>query len=267
VTPTIVTRPAPEAQLWVDAMQVQGIRAVALPLIDIRPAPDPQTIRKAQRQLAGEPVEFQAVMFVSAAAVSHFFIANIADADCRNGLKSFEMGRCRAWATGQGTVRALLAAGVPAAQIDSPGADSAQWDSESLWAQVSQRLGGIRHVLIVRGADAQGQLQGRDWLSQQLVAQGIAVQQVAAYQRHLPVWTTDQQALASQAAQSGLWVFSASEAVANLQQLMPTASWRSARALATHPRIAQAAKDAGFGVVCESLPGLPQVMASIKSLQ
>ncbi|MGE3348297.1 MAG: uroporphyrinogen-III synthase, partial [Ramlibacter sp.] len=38
-----------------------------------------------------------------------------------------------------------------------------------------------------------------------------------------------------------------------------------ARAVATHPRIAQAAREAGFGVVCESRPALADVVASIES--
>ena len=37
------------------------------------------------------------------------------------------------------------------------------------------------------------------------------------------------------------------------------------RALATHPRIAQAARDAGFSVVSESRPGMDDLVASIES--
>jgi uroporphyrinogen-III synthase len=245
----------------------QGIDAIALPLIDIRPAASQQAVCAAQRQLADDAGRIQAVMFVSAAAVSHFLIANNADGICGNLLKNFTNGHCRAWATGQGTVRALLVAGVPALQIDSPGLNGTQWDSESLWAQVSPKLDTVQQVLIVRGADPTGHTQGRSWLATQLEARGIAVQQVAAYERHLPFWTPEQHALAAQTAQGGLWIFSASEAIANLQQLMSGAQWQSANALATHPRIAQTARDAGFGVVCESLPGLAQVIASIKSLR
>jgi uroporphyrinogen-III synthase len=64
-----------------------------------------------------------------------------------------------------------------------------------------------------------------------------------------------------------VWLFSSSEAVANLQSLLPDQSWQQARAVATHPRIAQAARTAGFGVVCESRPILGAVVASIESLQ
>ncbi len=248
-------------------MAAQGLAATALPLIDIRPAGQLDAIRAVQHELTGDAPVFQALMFVSAAAVNHFFIANNTDADCLNTLNSFKHGHTKAWATGQGTVQALLAVGVPASQIESPGADSSQWDSESLWARVKSHLDTLTQILIVRGADAQGQLQGRDWLAQQLVAKGIAVQQLAVYERHQPQWTPEKRATATQAAQGGLWVFSASEAITNLLHVMPDTSWQVARALTTHPRIAKAAQDAGFGVVCESLPGLTQVMASIKSLQ
>jgi uroporphyrinogen-III synthase len=62
-----------------------------------------------------------------------------------------------------------------------------------------------------------------------------------------------------------VWLFSSSEAVANLRALLPDQSWQQARAVATHPRIAQAARDAGFAVVCESRPALADVVASIES--
>jgi len=62
-----------------------------------------------------------------------------------------------------------------------------------------------------------------------------------------------------------VWLFSSSEAIANLQLLAPGQSWQQARAVATHPRIAQAARAAGFGVVWESRASLDDVLASIES--
>ena len=48
--------------------------------------------------------------------------------------------------------------------------------------------------------------------------------------------------------------------------LAPTgASWDRARAIATHPRIAHAARRAGFGVVCESRPSVEAVVAALES--
>jgi uroporphyrinogen-III synthase len=63
-----------------------------------------------------------------------------------------------------------------------------------------------------------------------------------------------------------VWLFSSSEAVAHLRSLAPGQSWSRACALATHPRIAQAARAAGFGVVCESRPTMAELIASIESL-
>jgi uroporphyrinogen-III synthase len=113
-------------------------------------------------------------------------------------------------------------------------------------------------VLLVRGGD------GRDWLEQKLVERGAAAETVVAYSRHRPSWSGDEQAVAAGA--DTAWLFSSSEAIANLAALFPGRSWQDARAVATHPRIAQSARDAGFGVVCESRPTLADVIAALESL-
>lgn len=259
----IVTRPDPDAQAWLDALMRQDIRAVALPLIDIRAARVAAPIDDAWLQLS----KFHAVMFVSATAVRYFFAAAPPSVDPHALLRSCGV---RAWATGQGTVRALLAAGWPAEAIIAPAVDAPQWDSEALWQLVQPTL--LLHnkeqtlsILIARGADSMGKLAGRDWLAQQLASQGIQVQTVSVYERHCPVWAVSVVDAVSGLEPNALWLFSSSEAVSNLQALLPDHAWAASRALATHPRIAQAARHAGFGVVYESRPGLAAVIASIKS--
>lgn len=256
----IVTRPEPDATAWADALVQQHWPAVALPLIAISPTRNPDALDAAWAQIG----TYQAVMFVSAHAVAHFFRAA---SGYLKGTGALNPALWRAWATGPGTTRALGRAGVDTGRIDAPDAQSAQLDSEALWQRVQGQLAGLRRVLIVRGSDAQGVMVGRDWLAQQLQAQGVSVDFVVAYERDLPCWTLAQraQALASTEA-AAVWVFSSSEAIANLQQLLPHRVWVNARAVATHPRIAQAARNAGFGVVCESRPGLNAVLASIKSM-
>jgi uroporphyrinogen-III synthase len=92
------------------------------------------------------------------------------------------------------------------------------------------------------------------------------VSTVLAYRRVAPQWSDAERANAAQAAADGsVWLFSSSEAVAHLRRLLPTQSWQQARAVATHGRIAQAAEQAGFGVVHVSRPTLEDVVASIKS--
>jgi uroporphyrinogen-III synthase len=137
--------------------------------------------------------------------------------------------------------------------------------------------------LIVRGGDAWGQMAGRDWLAQQLHARGVTVEFAVAYTRHAPVWTTDlrdtvlhycEQQNEYDIVEIGLktpeknaiWVFSSSEAIENLREGVPQANWRGTVAVATHPRIAQSAAQAGFGRVLSSGGSLDAVIASIKSL-
>lgn len=262
----LVTRPAHDAVAWVGALQGHGLQAQALPLMAIGPCQG-----ESQRQallaaratlLAGQG--YRAVMFVSGNAVQHFF-----------GPGTARMPQStRAWTPGPGTAQALRALGIPAQQIDGPPPDAAQFESETLWQCVHTQIHAGDRVLIVRGdspADAPAQAPatagaGRDWLAARLREAGAQVELLAVYQRQLPAWDAAQQQLARQAAKDGtVWLFSSSEAVANLQQLMPEQSWNHAQALATHERIAARAKHLGFGYVKQCRPALEDVVASIES--
>lgn len=261
----IVTRPSREAQDWVQALQQAGLPAQALPLIAIGGAPDTASVQQAWRQLG----QYLGAMFVSANAVAGFFEARPADVALLFAEPESLTG---AWATGPGTTKALLAAGVPAPRIVAPPADAAQFDSEALWQLVASRVGPGARVLIVRGADAadggNGQGAGRDWFARQVTLAGGTVDFVVSYQRLRPQLDAAQLQLARQAAGDGsVWLFSSSEAVHNLQAALPQQDWRSARAVATHARIAQAARQAGFAVVRESRPALADIRASIESMQ
>jgi len=248
----IVTRPAAEAAEWVEALRARGFDAVSLPLIEIRAVCDVAALRAAWTHLA----LYRAVMFVSANAVRAFFAARPAGA---------QFG-ARAWATGAGTRAALVAAG--AHDIDTPPAESLQFDSEALWQVVRAQCASRDRVLIVRGAQAGSQgASGRDWLADQLAACGVQVDELAAYVRACPAFGASELALASEAANDGsAWLFSSSQAIANLRARLPDADWSNARAVATHPRIAQAAREAGFCVVCVSRPPMAEVVAALESL-
>ncbi|MFN4360266.1 MAG: uroporphyrinogen-III synthase [Hylemonella sp.] len=253
----VVTRPQREAQDWVQALQQAGHEAWALPLIAIAPAPDAVALRQAWAQLD----RYLGVMFVSANAVEGFHAARPA-----GDATSFE-----AWATGPGTVRALRQAGVPQARIVAPLDDAPQFDSEALWALVAQRIRPGVRVLVMRGADAAGRSSegaGRDWFGRQVREAGGEVEFLASYQRQPPVLDAAQRQRALAAACDGsVWLFSSSEAVHNLQASLPDVDWRHARAVATHARIAQAARAAGFAEVRDTRPALADVQASIESFQ
>jgi uroporphyrinogen-III synthase len=246
----VVTRPAQEAGRWAGWLRERGFTPLVLPLIAIGPAPDAATLRR----VAGRADEYAAVMFVSVNAVQGFFAAQPAFA------------RTRAWAPGMATRDALLAAGVAATRIATPAADAAQFDSESLWQQVRGELRAGDRLLVVRGADAAGRSHGRDWLAQQAEALGAVVDNVAAYTRQLPSWTeAERDAARGACGEDACWLFSSSEAAGNLATLLPAQDWSRARAVATHPRIAQAARALGFGHVLASRPGFDDVVASIES--
>lgn len=260
----IVTRPLREAHAWVKAITQAGHDALAWPLIEIRAAADHASVARAWQDLDA----YDSVMFVSSNAVDYFFEAS---AEPQQTAAAFERhAPVRAWATGPGTTAALIRAGVAVDRIDAPDAHSPQLDTEALWSRVGPKVQPGHKVLIVRGSDgdaahaAQGV--GRDWLAQQLSQAGASVDFVVAYERWVPRWDNAQHQRCQQAAQDGsLWLFSSSQAVLNLRSLMPQQNWHQAHALATHARIAQAARQAGFDKVQETRPLLPDVLASIES--
>jgi uroporphyrinogen-III synthase len=247
----IVTRPAQEAQDWVRRLRERAIDAVALPLIAVGGPPDPAALAQAWRGLAAHG----AVMFVSGNAVREFFRA-------RPDSCTFTP---RAWAPGPGTRDALLAEGLDPASISAPAMDAEQFDSEALWAQVRGEVRPGASVLIVRGGEGERGT-GREWLAGQLAQLGAQVHYVAAYTRGLPQWSEEQRELAERAVDQGaIWLFSSSEAIANLAALLPRHDFSRAGAVATHPRIAQAARDAGFGRVIDARPQFDAVIAALES--
>ena len=263
----IVTRPASQAGKWVADLRAAGLEALSLPLIEIAGPPEPQAVHAAWQRLA----QFDALMFVSANAVQQFFALRPQAFD----LAGLDAGSApRFFVTGPGSRDALLQAGVASTQIDAPDEAGAQLDSEALWQRVQQQVRVGWRVLIVRGntdggGDDHGAAQGvgRDWFAARLAERGALVEFVVAYVRRAPQLSANALALLQVAASDGtVWLFSSSEALTNLRSMAEGQSWSAARALATHPRIAQAARLAGFGLVCESRPAVPDLLASIESL-
>lgn len=245
----LVTRPAPQAPAWVEKLRAKGIDARALPLIAIEPVADTAALRDAwhllpQRDLA---------MFVSSNAVEGFFAARPAARQWPRGL--------RAAATGPGTVEALVAAGVPAALCVAPRA--APFDSTALWAALQGENWAGRNALIVRGDG------GRDEFAQALRTAGAKVSFAQAYLRKAPTWSDTECALAQAALaapQQHAWLLSSAEAIDHLLALLPGHDWRSSSAVASHPRIAQRARRAGFGHVLEAPPLIDAMVAALQSL-
>lgn len=262
----IVTRPARDAQRWVQQLQQGGFEAEALPLIEISPAsaaPDVQALKRVWQTLD----RYAACFFVSGNAVEYFFKQKEALDEVPPGL--------RFMAPGPGTVAVLVAAGVPVGQIDAPAPDARQFDSQSLWKVIGQRDWQGRRVLVVRGenlgsAAGDAASPGRDWIARQWEAAGAQVDFVGVYQRRAPKLTDAQVQRARLACTDGsVWLFSSSEAVANLAGLpaLSAMDWSRARAVATHPRILDAARAAGWGVVVASRPALKDIKDTLASIE
>ncbi len=248
-----VTRPRDQAEAWMAGLAQAGHLAHSLPLIDIAPLADTAPLQAARQSLDS----YQAVMYVSSSAVAQFAPSNRPLALAEYAQLAI---KTRAWATGPGTTQALRDAGWPAARVDAP--SGGEFDSEALWLRVRHQVPSGGRVLVVRGSGG-----GRDWLTQQLQADGVVVDHCAAYERRAPVWSAAQKALArSLAGPDAVWLFSSSEGIGNLAGLLPGQDWSQARAIATHARIAETARALGFAVVAPSRPTLANVLASIESM-
>lgn len=280
----LVTRPERDALAWTRQLQQAGFAAEAFPLIEIAPLPAPanvQALEQAWQSLAS----YSACMFVSGHAVEHFFGRNmplVQEARPSLAINIIADGppvqlpaKLRFMAPGPGTVAALVAAGVPSERIDAPAPDAPQFDSEALWRVIGQRDWRGRRVLVLRGQGADAvpgstASSGRDWLARQWEAAGAQVEFLGVYQRRAPLLGEAQVRRAVNASADGsVWLFSSSEAVANLTGLPGLAGldWSGARAVATHPRIAETVRALGWGVVVESRPALADVRATLGSIE
>jgi uroporphyrinogen-III synthase len=268
VARVIVTRPEQHAATWLAALGAIGHEAIAFPLIETVPVQledDQQALQAAWQSLEN----LAAVMFVSSSAVHAFFQSNrhLALTESSQSAIDLIVDSCpqlRLWATGQGTLASLRSLGVPPERMDAPDVQAEQFDSEALWRIVRPQVSCGKAVLIVRGRDM-GQADGsRDWLAQQIVACGGVVRTVVAYERRAPQWHVAQIAQMQRWLQDGsIWLLSSSQALRNLPASLNASD---AVCICTHERIAQAARQRGFAVVCTSRPTMQDVAASIESI-
>lgn len=299
----VVTRPPDDAAAWVAVLQQAGHSALALPLMAFGPPPDVAALQRCVRELAAQDAlmfvspqavaafwqtfaEAKAAYFsdkkepfthtlqAKTASVFDFFAPSISAPQPARHAPVVCPLRC--WAPGPGTARALRAVGVPASCIDQPLPTAPQFDSEALWQVVEPVVKPGFRVMVVRGhvqgssAEPEGTTatgQGREWLAERCRQAGAVVSHCVAYSRGQPVWSDSQQEAAVRAAAPGhVWLLTSTEGVGHLAALMPRQDWSGVHALATHPRIAQAARSLGFGFVAESRPSQADVVAALEHM-
>jgi len=246
----VLTRPRAQCADWLLRLAALEVDAVALPLIGIEAGSDAQAGRRAWERLPGAAL----AMFVSPNAVERFFAA-------RPAGQAWPADTLAA-TVGPGSAQALLAAGVPAGLLRQPPADAASFDSEHLWPLLADTDWQGRRALMLRGEG------GRDWLAERLRERGALVESFNIYRRRCPQLDAAEQGLLDQALQAPrdhVWLFSSSEAVANLQSLGARPGAGSL-AIATHPRIAETARTLGWPHVVLARPDAAAVAAAVRAL-
>jgi uroporphyrinogen-III synthase len=249
----LVTRPAPQALAWTNALCAQGLHALALPLMAIHPSPNPQEVINAWYQLALNRL----VVFASPNAVHQFFA--LQPQTFKNAWPAHLDCACM----GPGTQQALRDQGLPESQIIAPALDSMQFDSEALWQQLKTKSWANKNVLVIKAQ------RGREWLTHQLIKKGAKVSAVTAYQTTIAALDAPKLALINAALQNvtqHLWFFSSSQALDYLKSFDAQIAWHDVKILVTHPRIAEHARSLGFDHIHETHPAFEAVASRLKFL-
>lgn len=267
----VVTRPLGQSAALLALLERAGFESIEFPLIDIGPVTDAAPLHAALGELyAPAPLGFALVVFVSPNAIDHAFAA----------LNSAWPLQIPIGVVGPGSVAALGRQGVtaPVYTIISPATGATvtetptdpRYDSEALYAAIEAHFGldGLKdkRVLIVRGDG------GREWLADALSAAGANVEKVAAYRRIVPEpsmrdWERIHALLAGV---PHAWLLTSSEGVRNLEELArehltvdETITLKRAPLVSPHPRIAEAARQAGFDRITVSGAGDERIVQAL----
>ncbi|SAL16420.1 bifunctional uroporphyrinogen-III synthetase/uroporphyrin-III C-methyltransferase [Caballeronia peredens] len=268
----VITRPAGQSSALLERLASAGFDALEFPLIDIAPVADDAPLRAALDELflpADAPARYALVVFVSPNAIDHAF----------SRLGAPWPADLPVAAVGPGSVTALARQGVhaPSHRVISPSAEAAdpRFDSEALYSAIEAHFGahGLdgKRVLIVRGDG------GREWLAERLTQAGARVEKAAAYRRVLPEpsmqkWERIHALLAAEPGARHAWLLTSSEGVRNLDELAhehltgdEIVLLKRTLLVCPHPRIAEAARGAGFDRITVSGAGDERIAQSLEA--
>ena len=277
----VVTRPTDDAAPLIDLLRDRGHEVVAFPVLGIEPVDDTRMLAATMARIA----DYRLVVFVSP-----------------NAIRQAIAHRTVPWPTdvtiavmGPGSVAALEALGIAAPDVrvlspqtnhphndppvereavDAAGNSPAlrRYDSEALLATLEATMGmdaGFDgRVLIVRGNG------GRAWFADRLRERGIAVDEIQSYRRVRP---EPDEASASRLRQlfrddaDAVFIVTSSEGLTNLVAMVEGVIGSEARAwlfntriVATHARIAEKARRAGFSKILSADTGDRGIVAAIE---
>ncbi|MCU0765306.1 MAG: uroporphyrinogen-III synthase, partial [Burkholderiaceae bacterium] len=249
----VVTRPGAAGRALAEALARAGQPALWLPAFEFGPPPDPAGARAVLASLA----DFDLAVFVSPQAARA--AATLLGRPWPAGTAIAAVG-----AATRAAVLASIDAAARANVLPAPEDDGGGAGSESLWPQLQALQPAPRRVLLLR---AQG---GREWLADRLREAGSAVTPLAVYSRLPFAPPTELRARLAAAAPAGLAsAISSSEAVDALARMLGEQPevWQALRrglALASHPRIAERLRGAGFARVGLCVPEAAAIVASLR---
>jgi uroporphyrinogen-III synthase len=252
----VVTRPGAAGRELAANLEAAGQPALWLPAFAFGGAPDPAAARALLAGLA----EFDLAVFVSPQAVRATAALLAAPWPPETTIA----------AVGAGTKAAVLASidGAGAARVLAPATeddDPRSSGSEALWPLLQAMRPPARRVLLLR---AQA---GREWLGTKLQAAGATVTPLAVYSRQPLALSAEARARLDAAGAGGLAsVVSSSDAVdALVRMLAPSPGALRAllagRALASHPRIAERLRAAGFADVTVCAADTAAVLEALRA--
>lgn len=248
----VVTRPAAAGRSLVDDLWRAGQPALWLPAFEFGPAPDEARARSVLARLA----DYELAIFVSpqAARATGALLADPWPAG--TAIAAVGAGtRAAVLATIRGAANATL---LPARDEDLRGSGS-----ESLWPLLQALKPLPRRVLLLRAQS------GREWLADRLQAAGSTVTPLAVYSRLPFAPSAELRESLAAAAPTGLAsVVTSSDAVDTLVRMLgdqPAVlqALRAGAALASHPRIAERLRAAGFEQVAVCRPEAGAIVASL----
>ncbi len=249
----VITRPRAQAEALAARFAQLGVTVHVFPLLDIQPIQDSAALRATLSCLA----DYAMVAFVSPNAIDAAFA--YIDRWPREVIAAV---------VGEGSRQALARHGVTeaSARIVSP-VDPHRTDSETLLEVLDLPALQGRRVLIIRAET------GRELLADRLRLAGVEVEQVAAYQRGMPVFDAACHAQLNELiASESSWIITSSEALRNLLDMVCLGPGEpgmtqilNSQLIVPHPRIAETAQALGFTRVTQTASGDEALVAAIQS--
>jgi uroporphyrinogen-III synthase len=249
----VITRPRAQAEALALRFAQLGVTVHVFPLLEIQPIQDSAALRATLSRLA----DYAMVAFVSPNAIDAAFAY----------IDRWPQGVIAA-VVGEGSRQALARHGVTeaSARIVSP-VDPHRTDSETLLEVLDLSALQGQRVLIIRAET------GRELLADRLRLAGVEVEQVAAYQRGMPVFDAARHTQLNELiASDSSWIITSSEALRNLLDMVrlgpgepDMAKILTSQLIVPHPRIAETAQALGFTRVTQTASGDEALVAAIQS--